>query len=164
MKNKKMRDLYFRQAGFTLVELILVVAIIVIIAAAVFVALNPAKRIGEANDAARWSDANQVLNAVHQYVVDNSGSFPNSGSWTADVNFVLGTDGSGCDTDCGAVATQAACLNLTDLVSNNYIGSIPQDPVTGSAGNTDYYAARTSGGIVTVDACDPYAGSIWVQR
>ena len=37
--------------GFTLIELIIVVAIIGLIAAAAFVAIDPAKRIGNANNA-----------------------------------------------------------------------------------------------------------------
>lgn len=154
-----------KQKGFTLIELILVIAIIIIIAAAIFVALNPAKRIGDANDSKRWSDVNQVLNAVHQSVVDNKGTFPNAASWTTGVNFVLGTNGAGCDAGCGAVATQAACLNLSDLTTNNYIAAIPTDPVSGSAGFTDYYVSRNAGGIVTVGACDPYsANPIKVMR
>lgn len=161
MQNKKKKI----EQGFTLVELILVIAIIIIIAAAIFVALNPARRIGDANDSRRWSDVNQLLNAVHQYSVDNSGTFPNSVSWTADDTFVLGTDAAGCDSGCtNGGATEAACLNLSDLTTNNYIGSIPSDPVSGGAGFTDYYASRTSGGIVTIGACDPYSGTITVSR
>ncbi|MFA6295982.1 MAG: prepilin-type N-terminal cleavage/methylation domain-containing protein [Patescibacteria group bacterium] len=159
MKKPTQKSRVHRQAGFTLIELILVIAIIIIIAAAIFVALNPAKRLGDANDSRRWSDVNQTLSAVHQYVVDNKGAFPNSGTWTSGVNFVLGTAGSGCNTTCTAVATQAACLNLSDLVTNNYIGAIPADPVTGTAANTDYYVSRNPGGIVTIGACDPYSAS-----
>ena len=49
-----MKKLIFSKKGFTLIELIIVVAIIALLAAATFVAVNPAKRIGEANDAQRW--------------------------------------------------------------------------------------------------------------
>lgn len=154
IKNKEKK-----QNGFTLVELILVIAIIIIIAAAIFVALNPARRIGDAQNSRRWSDVNQALNAIQQYTVDNTGSFPNQSSWTVTVNHVLGTDASGCDSTCGAVTTQAACLNLSDLTTNNYLASIPQDPTSGTAANTDYYVTRTSGGIVTVGSCDPYNGA-----
>lgn len=164
MFKKVMKKTQRKQKGFTLIELILVIAIIIIIAAAIFVALNPAKRIGQANDSRRWSDANQILNAVQQSLVDNSGTFPNQASWTAGVNYVLGTNGAGCNAGCGAVATQAACLNLTDLTTNNYIAAIPADPTTGSAAFTDYYISRNAGGIVTVGVCDPYSGTIMVQR
>ena len=142
-----------------MVELILVIAIIIIIAAAIFVALNPSRRIGDAQNSRRWSDVNQVLNAIQQYSVDNTGTFPNQGDWTVTVNHVLGTDAAGCDTTCGAVSTEASCLELDDLTTNNYLASIPADPSTGSAANTDYYVTRSSGGIVTVGSCDPYNGA-----
>lgn len=150
--------------GFTLIELILVIAIIIIIASAIFVALNPAKRLGDANDSRRWSDANQILSGVHQYIVDNKGSIPNSATWAVTNNYMLGTDGTGCNTGCGAVTTQTACLNLSDLTSNDYIGSIPMDPVIGTAAKTDYYISRNTGGIITIGSCDPYSGTIKVIR
>ena len=154
------------QKGFTLIELILVIAIIIIIAAAIFVALNPAKRLGDANDSVRWSDGNQIMSAVHQYVVDNKGAFPNSATWVAGNNYILGTDVTGCDSGCAAAGTtQATCLNLSNLTTNNYIGAIPVDPVSGTAAKTGYYATRSAGGIVTVGACSPYgATAIKVTR
>lgn len=152
------------EKGFTLVELILVIAIIIIIAAAIFVALNPARRIGDANDSRRWSDVNQILNAVHQSNVDAGGAFPDASEWTAGANYyVLGT-GAACNVDCGAQTTQAACADLASLVSGSYIASIPQDPVTGTAAHSDYYVNRTAGGIVTVGVCDPYSGAISASR
>lgn len=151
--------------GFTLVELILVIAIIIIIVTAIFVALNPAKRLGEANNSQRWSDVNSVLNAIHQYSVDNGGTMPNSATWTANQYHVLGTDAAGCNTTCTAQATQAACLNFSDLTTNNYLANIPTDPQTGTAGNTDFYAWRNPGGIVEVGACDPQlSATIKVRR
>ncbi len=152
-----------KQKGFTLIELILVIAIIIIIAAAIFVALNPAKRIGDANDSQRWSEVNSILGAIQQSIVDNSGTFPNQATWAATNYYQLGTDAAGCN-NCTAQATQAACLNLTDLVTNNYLGSIPEDPTIGSSGKTGYYVQRAAGGIVTVGACTAYSGAISVQR
>lgn len=155
-----------KEKGFTLIELILVIAIIIIIAAAIFVALNPAKRLGDANDSRRWSDVNQLLSAVHQYIVDNKGAFPNSASWVAGNNYILGTDAAACNAGCAAAGvTQAGCLNLSDLTTNNYLGAIPTDPVSGTAGKTLYYATRNAGGIATIGACSPYgATAIKVMR
>ncbi|MDQ5970976.1 MAG: hypothetical protein QG603_753, partial [Patescibacteria group bacterium] len=39
--------------GFTLIELIIVIAVIALLAAATFVAINPAKRVGDANNSRR---------------------------------------------------------------------------------------------------------------
>jgi prepilin-type N-terminal cleavage/methylation domain-containing protein len=45
-----------RQSGFTLIELLVVIFIIAIVAASALYALNPARRIGESNDARRKTE------------------------------------------------------------------------------------------------------------
>ncbi|MBU1118380.1 prepilin-type N-terminal cleavage/methylation domain-containing protein [Patescibacteria group bacterium] len=145
-----------KQKGFTLIELLIVIAILAIIGAAVFVALNPAKRLGEANDAARWSDVNQILSAIHQYTIDNQGDIPNDGTgdWDNNNYNVLGTGAvTTCDT-CAAVTgtIDGDCLTFTDL-TGTYLGSIPEDPRYGSEADTQYYVQRNTSNIVTVGAC-----------
>ena len=58
MKNKK---------AFTLIELLIVIAILGILAAAILVAINPSKRIKQARDAQRKSDINVITNALIGY-------------------------------------------------------------------------------------------------
>lgn len=65
-----------RRKGFTLVELLVVIGIIAILFAVVLVAINPAKRFAEANNARRLSDVNSILNGVLNYTVDQKGSLP----------------------------------------------------------------------------------------
>lgn len=139
--------------GFTLVELLIVIAVIAILAAVAYVAIDPAKRIADANDAQRWGDVSAVLEATMEYIVDNQGDFPNESDWTAGTYYVLGTATGTCNTTCTAESTYADCLDLSDLA--NHIASIPFDPKTGDSLNTDYYAHRSTGGIVTIGACDP---------
>lgn len=59
--------------GFTLIELLVVIAVLGILAGGVLVAINPLKRIQQANDARIKSDMGQIANAMqafytfHQY-------------------------------------------------------------------------------------------------
>ena len=53
--------------SFTLIELLVVIAILGVIAAAVLVAINPAKRSGQARDAQRKSQLSAVRNALEAY-------------------------------------------------------------------------------------------------
>ena len=142
------------QHGFTLLEILLVVAAIAILAGIVIVAINPNRQLGQARNAQRQSDVNTILNAVYQYAIDNNGTLPigidaNTGAFQ-----VLGTAGSGCDATCGVVATVSTCLNLSSDLVPTYIVGIPQDPSTGTAVNTDYYINQDANSRITVGACD----------
>jgi len=145
--------------GFTLVELLIVIAIIVILAAVVFIALDPLTRFQEARDSTRWSDTTAVLDALKVDQVDNEGAYLASvAALTAGNYHIIGTCAAGGDAGCGAQVTQAACVDLTGLVTEGYLGEIPVDPSTGSVATTDYYLMVSATGSLTVGSCDPEGG------
>ncbi len=140
--------------GFTLIELIIVIAIIAILAAAIFVAIDPARRLHESRNARRWSDVTNILDAVVKYQVDGGGThYSTVAALTAGNYHTIGTCASGGDSACGAQATQAACVDLTSIGSN-YLATIPMDPSTGTAALADYYLMVDTNGAVEVGACD----------
>ncbi len=141
--------------GFTLLEILMVVALIAILASIIFVAINPARRLAETNNARRWSDAKAILDAVLTYSVDHEGVLPSGIDGIYDSAQVLGTNTLGCESGCGATTTRISCLDLTDsIVKGGYIADIPMDPKTGSSGFTDYYINREPSGSIEVGACD----------
>ena len=71
-----MKKFLKNQKGFTLIEILLVVAAIAILAGIVIVAINPAKQLGDTRNASRNSAVNTILNAITQYAVDNNGVLP----------------------------------------------------------------------------------------
>lgn len=146
-----------RKKGFTLVELIIVIAIIAILAGAIFVAIDPARRLHEARNARRASDIATILDAVKKYQADNAGTHYSTvanlgfGSWNQ-----IGTASSGCARSCGIETTSDVCVNLSGIGSG-YLASIPEDPKNGTPQNTGYALSKDSSGAITVVACDAEA-------
>lgn len=65
--------------GFTLIELLVVIAILGILAAAVLVAINPAKRQRQAQDAKRKNDIGALATELQGYYTSpGSGCYPTS--------------------------------------------------------------------------------------
>lgn len=140
--------------GFTLLEILLVVAAIGILAGIVIVALNPSRQLGDTRDAQRQSNVTTILNAINQYAIDNEGSLPSAIDDDASTYQMIGTADSGCD-DCTATTTESSCADLSGDLAPTYVAEVPTDPQTGSGTTTGYYVNETSSGRVTVGACEP---------
>ena len=131
-----------RLKAFTLVEVLLVIVIIAILAGIVIVAINPARQISQANNAERDSDVKALLDAVHEYAIDNRGALPTG------ITAVATVVGSG-----------AGQIDIcTDLVAT-YMAEMPFDPTATGAAYTDcttyhtgYTILEDADGRVTVAA------------
>jgi prepilin-type N-terminal cleavage/methylation domain-containing protein len=144
--------------GFTLIELLVVIAIIAILATVVFVALNPAKRFADSRNSRRWSDVENILTAVHEYIVDNKGSLP-TGVSTSEQQ--LGTCASGGATLC--TTAQPACLDLSTLLAG-YLKTMPRDPKSGTAVTTGYSVVADVNNIITIKSCAAESMVIQMSR
>ncbi len=143
-----------QQKGFTLLEILLVVAAIAVLAGIVVVAINPGKQLGDTRNAQRSSDVNAILQAANQYTIDNSGTLPAT---------ILA------DTTCPASAQaivsgicktgSASCTGLIDLTvlttAQKYLTSLPSDPSGASGSDTGYDIVKSANGRITV--CAPSA-------
>ncbi|MBI4947971.1 prepilin-type N-terminal cleavage/methylation domain-containing protein [Candidatus Berkelbacteria bacterium] len=133
--------------GFTLLEILLVVAAIAILAGIVILAINPGKQLGDTRNAERRADVNTILNAVYQYSVD-TGVVPAS---------ITTTQTEIC------VTTGASCTGLIDLgvvtASEKYLTSIPSDPTGGSTNGAGYEIFKSANGRITVVAPDAEQGA-----
>jgi prepilin-type N-terminal cleavage/methylation domain-containing protein len=110
-----------KTAGFTLLEILLVVGIISILAGIVILAINPTKQLGDTRNAQRRSDVMTILNAIYQYSIDNAGVLT---ALEIDEETTSNLD----TTPCGNTYTDAS--DLTALTSNSkYLVEIPFDPV-----------------------------------
>lgn len=145
-----MKKILSNHSGFTLIEILLVVAAIAILAGIVILAINPNKQLGDTRNAQRRADVNTILNAVYQYSIDNDGALP-----------VIPT------ATCALVATNEVCkqtatgtcstgVDLSVLTaSETYLTSMPIDPTVSTTNGTGYYITKSANGRVTV--CAPSA-------
>ncbi len=160
--------------AFTLIEILVVIAILSVLAVVVFVALNPGQRIKDAQDARRSSDLDSILTAVHQYIIDNSGLLPaglTAGMSQMQLGTSLGTGGTEPTCVISDVPAECDITGATDCVDletptdlDPYLKSIPKDPVAGTDKNTRYAIEVNSDSIVTVTACDADSPPISVSR
>ena len=137
-----MKNLLRSQKGFTLIEILLVVAAIAILAGIVIVAINPAKQLGDTRNAQRRSDVTTILNATYQYSIDNNGVLPAGISTTTATEI------------CAAGA--ASCTGLIDLsvlsLNGKYVTAIPADPQKVTANGSGYSIIKDVNGRITVNA------------
>lgn len=141
-------------AGFTLLEILLVVAAIGILAGIVILALNPGKQLADTRNAQRWSDVNTILNGIYQYSIDHDGAVPSD--ITTTVKEVCKTGAA----DCTGLA------DLSALTTNEvYLVAIPEDPTGSSTNGAGYEVVKTANGRITVSAPDAEQGeTITVTR
>lgn len=125
--------------GFSLIEILVVVALIIILATITIVAINPAKNFRDTRNAQRSADVMQILNAVTQY--------------TSEEGHLIGDLGT--IPDCAtpvAIGSAVGNVNLTTTLVEEYIVEIPADPSIGTVENTGYTICQTTSGRVQIAA------------
>ncbi len=128
--------------GFTLIEILLVVAAISILAGIVILAINPNKQLGDTRNAQRRADVTTILNGVYQYFVDK-GTLPPGITTNLQEICVAGVATTTC--------TTAGLTTLNELVwGEKYTTSIPLDPQATTTNGTGYRILRSVNNRITV--------------
>lgn len=112
--------------GFTMIELLIVIAILGILAVAVLSAINPLEQINRGRDTQSRGDAEQFINAVERYNA-SKGRFP----WQDEPNAEVDLDGidstaGGDEDDITIFAGIMAVLVDTNEVKTGYASRIQQ--------------------------------------
>lgn len=123
------------QKGFSLLEILLVMAIIGILATVLVVAVNPARQLAKARDTERRANLFSILSVVRQYATEHSGELPDTDGDPLTNNF---------PTSLTCIGTAAGCFDLAgagetgETIVPVYIPEIPKDPKDGTDANTGY--------------------------
>jgi prepilin-type N-terminal cleavage/methylation domain-containing protein len=138
------------QRGFTLLEILLVVAAIAILAGIVIVAINPGRQLGETRNAQRKVDVRTILSAIQQYQL-RTGALP--------ANIPGGSECAEDESQEICATGAPSCSGLIDLSvlteDQAYLTSIPVDPagsITADGRGSGYMAYVNASNRVTVCA------------
>lgn len=149
-------SLFKDSKAFTLIELIIVIAIIALIAAAVFVSVNPAKRLGDAKDAVRASDAVAIEKAIQKKIADGYTVPVSMAALTEDTPYMLVTEGTATSGTCNCNTLDESIARI-DLAGEfkSYLGdSVPVD-ADATGDDTGYYITR-KGNNFYIKTCNAY--------
>src|SRR3990167_8189068 len=129
------------QAGFTLIEILVVIGIIAILASIVIIAINPARQFAQARDTQRRNDVTALLNSIGQYMADNDGLFTDCVTLPAAAT---------------EIGTGVGNVSIETCIVPTYISTMPMDPDGGTAADTGYEVSQDSTtGRITDAAIDP---------
>ncbi len=165
--------------SFTLVELLVVVALLAILAAVVIMVLNPPELLKQARDSTRLADLETLNKALLLYQLENTSGYGNSNTVYVSIPDLAATSTSG--TNCGSLglpslpsAWSYRCaasstyrnvdslgwlpVNFSSLSFGTPLGVLPVDPVnTTSSGNYYTYVSGGSWDLTTLFESDKYA-------
>jgi prepilin-type N-terminal cleavage/methylation domain-containing protein len=130
--------------GFTLLEILLVIAAIGILAAIVLVAINPNRQIALGNNARRSSDVGTIYKAIQQYNIDNQ-RYPE-----AIENMQTGYDNR--KEICRVGEYGINCIDIDGDIVPIYIASIPEDPNSTTVISTRYSIVKNLNNTIAVRA------------
>ncbi len=142
--------------AFTLIELIIVIAIVGLISAAVFVSVDPAKRIGDTKDAIRVSDVVAIEKAIQKAIAEGKSVPVTMSALTEDTPYMLVIAG-GVTTSVSNCNTLDLAISRIDLAAEfqSYLGSnIPVDD-DAVDDDTGYYIKRKSSSFF-INSCNAY--------
>lgn len=168
------------QKGFSLLELLIVLGVLIILGTAAFYWVDPVAQVGKAEDKRRQNDILNIADAFTSYARDHKGALPILGQVDSSKK-VLCSVQPGTQITCGA--STEYCLPISDQnFFDKYLGKLPIDPDKSSDVDTGYYILADANNNITfgscsysvapveykarlIDACATYAGGYcWYGR
>ena len=141
---------------FSIVEILVTVALIAILTALTFFAINPEYGFAQTRNAQRLTDITKIMDAVTNYNSVQGNSFKTLISVpegnTEIPTCITNTDSSIYIEQMAYIGTGPGNVNLRAKLIPLYIASIPMDPKGGTESNTGYKICKTDSGRVQINA------------
>ncbi len=135
--------------AFTMIELLLVMAVIGVLATTMMVILKPSTMLARARDSQRDTDINSIVMLVRQYASDHSGTLPDTDGDPDTGNFPTSLTCIGTDPSCYNLA---AAGDADESLVPDYAANLPKDPKTGTDGNIGYLIMVDANNHITASA------------
>ncbi|GAG67105.1 unnamed protein product [marine sediment metagenome] len=129
------------QKGISVVELIIIIAVIGILTAIVIISRNPISEAVQNRNVQRQSDIKEIAQSIHQIQLHDKDQLPRTND---------GSEIAKCSED--ALTDTSA---LSDVLVTDYLTEIPYDPQDES----EYICCQTNDGKITVKAPKAELGS-----
>ena len=158
------------QGGFTIIELVVVIAIIGLLVFVIYTALDPSTQLKESRDAVRQSATQNILSAIKLDQLDHNGELlasikeMNPGEVYMIVNGSMKTGCAAYNDVCDTPVTDDThCVDVSALIDTTHLPRIPVAPagtiVWGEGGSganvaTGYTLQRDDSGVIQVRACE----------
>jgi len=159
-------------AGFTLLELLIVIAIIAILSVALIIVINPAETLKKSRDANRISDLNTIKTALGIYLTSTTtpnlggAGIADSAADTVCTNSLTTPRSSTTTVTAGQMVdgapTNWITVNLNSLTSGSPISNLPLDPLNSGIYGYTYKcnnATKTFEVSATLESAE-YAGKM----
>lgn len=140
-----------RQQGISMPGMIISIAVVLILSASIWAAVDPVTRINAAKDKRREQDVLMIAKALKDYVRNNEGQLPITGDIVGSKKVI-----------CGASATltcagdEKTCLTIDETTGffDSYLPTLPVDPDKSSTADTGYYLTGDSDSNLIIGSCD----------
>lgn len=119
--------------GFTIIEVLITIALIAVIGGTILYFLNPADQYAQARNTERQTHVNTIAQAVREWLTDNRGSIA-----TACPSGPLPTSTTQIGNGSGNYNLEP-CLIPTSTLLTHYLTVMPLDPSSGTSTATGYY-------------------------
>jgi prepilin-type N-terminal cleavage/methylation domain-containing protein len=126
--------------GFTLIELIIVIAIMTILSTGLVFFINPSQKMSEARDRRRRNDVYTIYGALEQYAFLNEGLYPEA---------VTGSD--------------IDAIEIEGFLVPDFLNEIPMDPSCSDETSSEYYVKKNEESEIEVTASCAENGEIVVN-